>query len=83
MASPCTGGTPSQPPGCEWSRNLVSNICPGRGLNTGQGKTEPKPNQNGRERHHSSSTAHPHENEKMWLNNEILMMLQLLLYTAK
>ena len=33
MASPCTGDTSSPPLGCEWRRNLVSNFCPGRGLN--------------------------------------------------
>ena len=35
MASPCTGDTPSLPLGCEWSRNLVSNFSPSRGLNPG------------------------------------------------
>ena len=35
MATPCRGDTPSPPPGCECSRNLVSNFCPSRGLNPG------------------------------------------------
>jgi len=35
MASPCTGNALSPPLGCEWSRNLVSNFWPGRGLNPG------------------------------------------------